>query len=99
MKTVEKVQIIDVKKRLSIQNNPYYLISFIEESEQRDESNNPYLHTWNNIYFPNTEVGINPLEFKEKKVIITLNYFPNYRKVGEKEYLEVKTIVTAIELA
>jgi len=99
MITTSKVQISDVKKRLSGQQNIYYLIDFIEFTDIKDENQNLIKREWCGMYYADSRAEIDILALKGQMVNLELNFYPNHKTVGERNFMDINAAIISLNRA
>ena len=97
MLVATKMFVQNARKRVSGQGNVYWMLDLTEKTEHKNEQGAPITRDWKNVYYstPNPETDVKAFEKSERT--INFSFYPMDKKVGEKEYHEVKCAILHIE--
>lgn len=90
MEVKAKVEILGVNKKISATNTEYFIISFNEILPHKDEKGNRMVRKFNDVYLPSIKDENALKECVSKEVEVTANFYPITRKVGDREFTDIK---------
>lgn len=96
MNSTENVVIVDVRRKISGQGNVYHELDFINLVPVSDNPNENVQQKFNKVYAGNLQ---NPQEAHNligKTAQVVCNFYPITRKVGDKEFSEIKMNLVSI---
>lgn len=96
MKLTEKLFVQNAQRKVSGQGNVYYLIDLVENTGINNEEGQPITRDWQSLYYMPEHKEENVLKHKSQMAMVTLTFYPIVRRVGEKEYQDIR--VSVIEL-
>ncbi len=97
-KSTVEAKIIKVTRKVSGQGNAYFQVSIKEDSGIPDQNGSTIKRDWNEVYYSLKPEQKEPTYFEGRIANVTLNFYPVTRKVGDKEYTDIKVNIDDIVL-
>jgi hypothetical protein len=96
MNSTEKVVLVDVRRKISGQGNVYHELDFIHLVPVSDNPNENVQQKFNKVYAGNLTNAPEAHNLIGKVCEVTCNFYPITKKVGDKEFSEIKMNLVSI---
>lgn len=97
MEVKAKVEILGVHTKISTTNTKYYNVSFNEILPHKDEKGNRMVRKFNDVYLPSIKDEDALKQCVSKEVEVIANFYPISRKVGEREFTDIKVTLLDVD--
>ena len=97
MEAIKEVKVTKVDAKISSMGTPYHQVDFVEDTKIDNGQGSTHTRVWENVYFPDTAGAGNPKMLEGNKAIVHLNVYPVSKKVGGKNYTDIKIAIIKFE--